>query len=225
MAESSRTVTIPQTAIVLEHNRAQPSLHPLGIVFIRRAQSCISYCSLMFAPHFHICILLDSQGNWLLVRSWKSASLEVRELFLKTKQLTENPELGFTSQMFVTVADALLVDSAAVSNKVAVAVLQQRIAGTAGRLEDLHRVRMRLMHMHKGLKSGLHHSEKRFSPESVAQRLAAPFFMPDATAYPELRTVAQQAKVDAVASAKAEAESAARAKADAARPGERYCCA
>ena len=107
----------------------------------------------------------------------------------------------------------------------AMAVLQQRIAGTAGRLEDLHRVRMRLMHMHKGLKSGLHHSEKRFSPESVAQRLAAPFFMPDATAYPELRTVAQQAKVDAVASAKAEAESAARAKADAARPGERYCCA
>ena len=108
---------------------------------------------------------------------------------------------------------------------VAVAVLQQRIAGTAGRLEDFHRVRKRLMHMHKGLKSGLHHSEKRFSPESVAQRLAAPFFMPDATAYPELRTVAQQAKVDAVASAKAEAESAARAKADAARPGERYCCA
>ena len=114
----------------------------------------------MFAPHFHICMLLDSQGNWLLVRSWKSASLEVRELFLKTKQLTENPELGFTSQMFVTVADALLVDSAAVSNKVAVAVLQQRIAGTASRLEDLHRVRKRLARVFKGLKAVANNPKK-----------------------------------------------------------------
>jgi len=154
-----------------------------------------------------------------------SASPEVLELCSKTNLLTTAPEPGFAPQMFVTVADALLINSAAASNKVAVAVLQQRIAGTAGRLEDLDRVRMRLMHMHKGLKSGSRYPEKRFSPESVAQRLAAPFFMPDATAYPELRTVAQQAKVDAVASAKAEAESAARAKADAARPGERYCCA
>ena len=222
MAESSRAVTIPQTAIVLEHNRARLSLQPLGIVFVRRAQSCISYCSLMFAPHFHICILLDSQGNWLLVRSWKSASLEVRELFLKTKQLTENPELGFTSQMFVTVADALLVDSAAVSNKVAVAVLQQRIAGTAGRLEDLHRVRKRLARVFKGLKTVANNPKKLYSPESVAQRLESPFFMPDKTTYQEIRTMAQQAKVDAAAHAKAEADAAARIKADAARPGECY---
>ena len=176
----------------------------------------------MFAPHFHICILLDSQGNWLLVRSWKSACLEVRELFLKTKQLTENPELGFTSQMFVTVADALLVDSAAVSNKVAVAVLQQRIAGTAGRLEDLHRARKRLARVFKGLKTAANNPKKLYSPESVAQRLATPFFMPGKTAYQEIRTTAQQAKVDAAAHAKAEADAAARAKADAARPGECY---
>ena len=176
----------------------------------------------MFAPHFHICILLDSQGNWLLVRSWKSASLEVRELFLKTKQLTENPELGFTSQMFVTVADALLVDSAAVSNKVAVAVLQQRIAGTAGRLEDLDRVRSRLAHVLKGLEKVVGNAEKQYSPEGVAQRLASPFFLPAATAYPVFRTVVQQAKVDAAAHAKAEVGAAARAKADAARPGECY---
>ena len=151
--------------------------------------------------------------------------MEVLELCSKTNLLTTAQEPKFAPQMFVTVADALLINSAAASTTVAMAVLQQRIAGTAGRLEDLHRVRMRLMHMHKGLKSASRSLEKRFSPESVAQRLAAPFFMPDATAYPELRTVAQQAKVDAVASAKAEAESAARAKADAARPGERYCCA
>ena len=77
----------------------------------------------------------------------------MRELLLKTKQLTAAPEPGFASQMFVTVADALLIDSAAASNTVAVAVLQQRIAGTAGHQEDLARVRKRLAHVLKGLKN------------------------------------------------------------------------
>jgi hypothetical protein len=133
------------------------------------------------------------------------------DLFVKTKQLTEAPENGFAPQMFVTVADALLVDSAAASNTVAVAVLHQCIAGTAGRQGDLDRVRKRLASVLKGLKKVASQPVNRYSPESVAQRLASPFFMPDATAHPEFRTTVQQAKADA----------AARAKADASRPGKR----
>jgi hypothetical protein len=135
----------------------------------------------------------------------------MRDLFFKTKQLTEAPENGFAPQMFVTVADALLVDSAAASNTVAVAVLHQCIAGTAGRQGDLDRVRKRLAYVLKGLKKVASQPVNRYSPESVAQRLASPFFMPDATAHPEFRTTVQQAKADA----------AARAKADASRPGKR----
>ena len=105
---------------------------------------------------------------------------------------------------------------------VAVAVLQQRIAGTAGRQGDLDRVRSRLVHVLKGLEKVVCNAEKQYSPEGVAQRLASPFFLPAATAYPVFRTVVQQAKVDAAAHAKAEAGAAARAKADAARPGECY---
>ena len=66
------------------------------------------------------------------MRSWGYAPREMRELYLKTKKLTKAPEPGFAPQQLVTVADALLVDSAAASTTVAVAVLQQRIAGTAG---------------------------------------------------------------------------------------------
>ena len=105
---------------------------------------------------------------------------------------------------------------------VAVAVLQQRIAGTAGRQGDLDRVRSRLAHVLKGLEKVVCNAEKQYSPGSVAQRLASPFFLPAATAYPVFRTVVQQAKVDAAAHAKAEAGAAARAKAGAARPGECY---
>ena len=155
------------------------------------------------------------------MRSWGSASREMQELFLKTKQLTTAPEPGFAPQMFVTVADALLIDSAAASNTVAVAVLQQRIAGTAGHQEDLARVRKRLAHVPKGLKKVVCNMEKLYSPESVAKRLASPFFLPPATAYPVFLTVVQQAKVDAAASAKTEADVVARTKADAARPGKR----
>ena len=117
----------------------------------------------------------------------------MRELFLKTRQLTTVPEPGFAPQMFVTVADAILIDSAAASNTVAVAVLQQRIAGTAGHQEDLARVRNRLAHVLKGLKKVVCNAEKQYSPGSVVKRLASPFFLPPATAYPVSRMVVQQA--------------------------------
>ena len=155
------------------------------------------------------------------MRSWGYAPREMRELYLKTKQLKTKPETRFTPQMNVTVADALLIDSAATTNKVAVAVLQQRIAGTAGHQGDLFRVRNRLARVLNGLKKVVCSAEERYSPESVAERLASPFFLPPATAYPVFRTVVQHAKVDAAASAKTEADVVARTKADAARPGKR----
>ena len=117
--------------------------------------------------------------------------------------------------MFVTVADALLINSAATSTTVAMAVLQQRIAGSAGRQGDLDRVRSRMAHVLKSLEKVVCNAEKQYSPVSVAQRLASPFFLPAATAYPVFRTVVQQVKVDAAAHAKAEAGAAA-------RPGECY---
>ena len=102
------------------------------------------------------------------MRSWGSAPREMRELFLKTKQLTAAPGTGFAPQMLVTVADALLVDSAAASTTVAVAVLRQRIAGTAGHQGDLARVRKRLAHVLRGLKKVVCSAEERYLPGSAA---------------------------------------------------------
>ena len=99
--------------------------------------------------------------------------------------------------------------SAAPTNGVAVAVLQQCIAGTAGTQEDLDRVRKRLALIKKGLQQVERLPKKRFSLESLAQRLASPFFLLPGSSYPELLTAAQQATADA-----------ARAKAKATHPGE-----
>jgi hypothetical protein len=144
---------------------------------------------------------------------------------MKTKKLTDAPPRGFASQMPVTVAHALLFEWAAPSSSVAVRVLQQLIAGTLGEEVDFGRIRRRLAKVHNGLKKVASTPKKQYSQESVAQRLALPFFMPAATAYPAVLSIAEQAKVDAAARAKAEMDAAARTKADAARPGERYCCA
>ena len=69
----------------------------------------------------------------------------------KTELLMALPTRGFAPQMTVTVADAILLESAAPTNGVAVAVLQQCIAGTAGTQEDLDRVRKRLAIIKKNL--------------------------------------------------------------------------
>ena len=69
----------------------------------------------------------------------------------KTELMTALPTRGFAPQTTVTVADAILVESAAPTNGVAVAVLQQCIAGTAGTQGDLDRVRKRLALIKKGM--------------------------------------------------------------------------
>ena len=65
------------------------------------------------------------------------ATPDVLALREKTELLTALPTRGFAPQTTVTVADAILLESAAPTNGVAVAVLQQCIAGTAGTQEDL----------------------------------------------------------------------------------------
>jgi hypothetical protein len=130
-------------------------------------------------------------------------------LYEKTKLLTALPTRGFAPQTTVAVADAILLESAAPTNGVAVAVLQQCIAGTAGTQEDLDRVRKRLALIKKGLQQVGRLPKKEFSLESVVARLASPFFLAPGTAYLPILTVAQQAKANA-----------ARAKAKATHPGE-----
>jgi hypothetical protein len=60
----------------------------------------------------------------------------------------------------------------------------------------------------KGTKKAAYYPKARCSPQSLARRLASPFFLPAASSYHEVLTVAQQVKADA-----------ARAEAEAARPG------
>ena len=147
--------------------------------------------------------------------SWELAPPEVRELCIQTKKLTGAPPLGFARQMSVTVAHALLVEWAAMPGIAAARVLQQLIAGTLGDKADFSRISKRLVKVRKGLKTVASAPKKHYSQESVAQRLASPFFLPAGTSYPAVLSMAAQAKADA----------AARAKADAAHPGERYCSA
>ena len=122
----------------------------------------------------------------------------------KTELRMALPTRGFAPQTTVTVVDAILLESAAPTNGVAVAVLQQCIAGTAGTQEDLDRVRKRLALIKKGLQQVGRLPKKEFSLESVVARLASPFFLAPGTAYLPILTMAQQAKAN-TARAKAKA--------------------
>ena len=61
----------------------------------------------------------------------------------------------------------------------------------------------------KGAKKAAYYPKTRFFLQSLARRLASPFFLPAATSYHEALVVAQQAK-----------SNAARAEPETARPGE-----
>ena len=91
---------------------------------------------------------------------------------------------------------------AATSNSLAVHVLQQQLmAGTPGTKAGLVQIRMRLAKIKRKLAKPASLSNG-YSLRSVALRLGSPFFQPNGTLYPEVLTVAQQAKADA-ANAKA----------------------
>ena len=71
------------------------------------------------------------------------------------------------------------------------------------------RVRSRPAKIIKGAKKAAYYPKIRYSPQSLARRLASPFFLPATTPYHEVLTVAQQAE-----------SNAARAEAEASRPDE-----
>jgi hypothetical protein len=81
---------------------------------------------------------------------WDLATPDIRTLREETKRLAAFPALFFVPER-QTFADAILLESAAQTNGVAVAVLQQGIAGTAGAQGYLDRVRCRLALINKGL--------------------------------------------------------------------------
>ena len=90
-------------------------------------------------------------------------------------------------------AVAFLLEWAAPSNSVAVSVLHQRTAGTPGTKVDFDRVRKRLEKVLKGLNKVVGYAQQQYSSESLAQRLASPFFLLPGSSYPELLTAAQAA--------------------------------
>jgi hypothetical protein len=71
------------------------------------------------------------------------------------------------------------------------------------------RARSHLAKITKGVKKAAYYPKARCSPQSLARRLASPYFMPAASPYHEVLTVAQQAKTNVP-----------RAEANAARLGE-----
>jgi hypothetical protein len=87
---------------------------------------------------------LESPGNWLVCCSWELAMPDRLALREETKHLAALLAPGFPYQTVITVADFNLLKSSAPTNGVAVAVLQQCIAGTIGTQEDLDCVRKRL---------------------------------------------------------------------------------
>jgi hypothetical protein len=133
---------------------------------------------------------------------------DMQTLREETKRLAALPAPGFAPQTTITVAGAIILNSAAQTHGVAVAVLQKFIAATVGVQEDLDR-RSRLALIKKGPHAKAGFLKKRLSPESLTARFAPPVFLAPATTYHQDLTVAQQAKADA-----------ARAEAEAARPGE-----
>jgi hypothetical protein len=126
----------------------------------------------------------------------------------------------------VGVADALLLEWAAPFSSVAAGVLHQRTAGTPGTKADFDRVRKRMVFVLKGMNKVVGYPQKQYSSESLARRLAPPFFLLPGESYPEVITAAQKATAGA-ARAKADAVCAeayaACTKASAARPGARFC--
>jgi hypothetical protein len=96
-------------------------------------------------------------------------------LHRETKRLAALPAPVFAPQTAITVADAILLESAPPTNGIAVAVLQHCVAGTAGTQEDLGRVCNRLALIKKGL-------------HEVALRIAPPFFLAPPATYPQVLT-------------------------------------
>jgi hypothetical protein len=78
-----------------------------------------------------------------------------------------------------------------------------------GRSCGFDRARSRPAKIINGAKKAAYYPKTRFFPQSLARRLASPFFLPAPSSFYEVLTVAQQAKANAAC-----------AEAEAARPEE-----
>ena len=131
--------------------------------------------------------------------SWREASLYERSIVTKIRLLKDAPEEGFAEQIQVTVAVALLVDSAAMGSGIAVQVLSMPLTGRIGDKGGSSKIRNRLSSIKKGISKIANHPQCAYSSRSVKRRLESPFFLPPATSCPEVLTHFQQAKADSSA--------------------------
>ena len=135
----------------------------------------------------------------MVKESWRGASLYERSIVAKIQLLQGEPEDGFVEQIQVTVAAALLVNSAAINSGIAVKVLSMLLTGRIGDKEACTKIRNRLTNLKRGISKIVNRSQIDFSSGSVKRRLESPFFLPPATSYPEVLTHTQQAKADSPA--------------------------
>jgi hypothetical protein len=129
---------------------------------------------------------------------WVGASLSERSIVEYTRVLCEAPDACFASQIHVTVAVAMLIDSAASTNNIAVRVLHLLLTGRVGDKISWTPVRLRLAKIKQGLVKYSIQPQAQYSPQSV-RRLDLAFYQPIATSFPEIKTHFQQAKADASA--------------------------
>ena len=95
--------------------------------------------------------------------SWREASLYERSIVTKIRLLKDAPEEGFAEQIQVTMAVALLVDSAAMNSGIAVRVLSMLLT------DRPHR---RQRSLHENSKPANTHQERGFkNREPSAERL------------------------------------------------------
>jgi hypothetical protein len=90
-------------------------------------------------------------GSWFVKQSWLEASLSERGIMENTRMLSKAPDQSFVSQIDVTVGVAILIDSAASTNGIAVQVLHLLLTGRVGDKISWGPVRSRLCNIKKGL--------------------------------------------------------------------------
>ena len=131
--------------------------------------------------------------------SRRKASLYERSIATKIRLLKDAPEEGFAEQIQVTMAVALLVDSAVMNSGIAVRVLGMLLTGRIGDKGVCTKIQNRLASIKKGVSKIVNSSQSKYTSRSVERRLESPFFLPPATSYPEVLTHFQQAKADSSA--------------------------
>jgi hypothetical protein len=103
--------------------------------------------------------------------SWSRASLYERPIVAKIRLLAGAPEESSAGQIHVTVAVALLVDSAAMSSGIADQVLIMLLTGRNGDKGGSSKIRNRLSSIKKGISKIANRPQFDYSSRSVKRRL------------------------------------------------------